>query len=116
MVQPFPISVDFIETADDRLGAQFESMSNAALYSELGVEATLMGVGVDRVDYTKGILERFWRLSGSWKSIRRYQGSLRLCRSGRRAGRNQALPRFAGRGRSGSGANQLAIPGSSGNR
>ena len=26
---------------------------------ELGVEASLLGVGVDRVDYTKGILERF---------------------------------------------------------
>jgi trehalose 6-phosphate synthase len=30
-----------------------------ALFSELGVEASLLGVGVDRVDYTKGIIERF---------------------------------------------------------
>jgi trehalose 6-phosphate synthase len=29
------------------------------LFRELGVRATFMGVGVDRVDYTKGILERF---------------------------------------------------------
>jgi trehalose 6-phosphate synthase len=31
----------------------------AALCSEMGIEASLLGVGVDRVDYTKGILERF---------------------------------------------------------
>jgi trehalose 6-phosphate synthase len=30
-----------------------------ALCSELGIEASLLGVGVDRIDYTKGILERF---------------------------------------------------------
>ena len=31
----------------------------AALLQESGVEALFLGVGVDRVDYTKGILERF---------------------------------------------------------
>jgi trehalose 6-phosphate synthase len=31
----------------------------AALCSELGIDASLLGVGVDRLDYTKGILERF---------------------------------------------------------
>ncbi len=31
----------------------------AALCAELGIEASLLGVGVDRVDYTKGIIERF---------------------------------------------------------
>jgi trehalose 6-phosphate synthase len=29
------------------------------LFEELGIEGSLLGVGVDRVDYTKGILERF---------------------------------------------------------
>lgn len=29
------------------------------MFAELGVEASLLGVGVDRVDYTKGIIERF---------------------------------------------------------
>jgi trehalose 6-phosphate synthase len=32
---------------------------HAALCNELGISATLLGVGVDRIDYTKGILERF---------------------------------------------------------
>ena len=30
-----------------------------SICEELGIEASLLGVGVDRVDYTKGILERF---------------------------------------------------------
>src|SRR6202030_1188163 len=35
------------------------SEERAALCAEMGIEASLVGVGVDRVDYTKGILERF---------------------------------------------------------
>ena len=34
-------------------------LERAALLQKLGVRATFMGVGVDRIDYTKGILERF---------------------------------------------------------
>ena len=29
------------------------------MFEELGIEGSLLGIGVDRVDYTKGILERF---------------------------------------------------------
>ena len=34
-------------------------LKRAALLEKLGVRASFMGVGVDRVDYTKGITERF---------------------------------------------------------
>ena len=55
-VKPFPISVAYSEPAtplpDVFSGDRF------ALIKELGLEATYLGVGVDRVDYTKGILER----------------------------------------------------------
>jgi trehalose 6-phosphate synthase len=57
-VKPFPISVDF--TGDPR--AQPEQniyLERVSLLQESGVEALFLGVGVDRVDYTKGILERF---------------------------------------------------------
>ena len=33
-------------------------MCRTALLNELGIEALYLGVGVDRVDYTKGIVER----------------------------------------------------------
>jgi len=57
-VRPFPISV---ELADAPTHPQPRSAyeERAALLKVLGVEAILMGIGVDRLDYTKGILERF---------------------------------------------------------
>jgi trehalose-6-phosphate synthase len=60
IVHPFPISVDLTEdeSADnDRYGANF--VDRSALMHDIGVEAPFVGVGVDRVDYTKGIQERF---------------------------------------------------------
>jgi len=57
-VRPYPISVAFPESsAPGRWRTSGEE--RARLLEELGVEASLLGVGVDRVDYTKGILERF---------------------------------------------------------
>ncbi len=67
MVRPFPISVDFTEPelqADAASGSQLE---RSALLKEHGVEAIFMGVGVDRVDYTKGILERFLAIERLFK-------------------------------------------------
>ena len=59
-VRPFPISVDFRET---QTGPAFLGPSpyelRASLLKALGVRASFLGVGVDRVDYTKGIIERF---------------------------------------------------------
>ncbi|HXN24629.1 MAG TPA: trehalose-6-phosphate synthase [Candidatus Dormibacteraeota bacterium] len=58
-VRPYPISVAFTESAPQDEPARNSGAERAALCEELGIEATLLGVGVDRVDYTKGILERF---------------------------------------------------------
>jgi trehalose 6-phosphate synthase len=55
-VLPFPISVDFREDSPTTESAYIE---RGALLRELGIEAMFLGVGVDRVDYTKGIQERF---------------------------------------------------------
>jgi trehalose 6-phosphate synthase len=55
---PFPISVEFPERAQG-LEDRSSSEERGALLRELGLEAAYIGVGVDRVDYTKGILERF---------------------------------------------------------
>jgi trehalose-6-phosphate synthase len=60
LVRPFPISVDFRESQSEP-GAVAASTYDvrAALLKKLGIEASFLGVGVDRVDYTKGIIERF---------------------------------------------------------
>ena len=57
-VRPYPISVAFPNGKPEQ---EWRSAGGerAALCEELGIEASLLGVGVDRVDYTKGILERF---------------------------------------------------------
>jgi len=58
-VRPYPISVAFPENSHAINETRNSGEERAALCAELGVEASLFGVGVDRVDYTKGILERF---------------------------------------------------------
>ncbi len=59
VVKPFPISVEFpVNPAPDE-AVESVYLERAALLRELGIEALFLGVGVDRVDYTKGILERF---------------------------------------------------------
>jgi trehalose-6-phosphate synthase len=61
LVRPYPISVAFPENENGITGNSWSTgtTERAAICAELGIEASLLGVGVDRVDYTKGILERF---------------------------------------------------------
>jgi alpha,alpha-trehalose-phosphate synthase [UDP-forming] len=60
LVKPFPISVNFESSLTHGLtNAQERESKKQQLLKELGVQANYLGVGVDRIDYTKGILERF---------------------------------------------------------
>jgi len=59
VVKPFPISVEFPENPLPAEAGKSTSMERVAWLRDLGIEADFLGVGVDRVDYTKGILERF---------------------------------------------------------
>jgi alpha,alpha-trehalose-phosphate synthase [UDP-forming] len=72
-VRPFPISVEFTDTAVDP-PPQSAYEERASLLKSLGVEAALMGLGVDRMDYTKGILERFLAVERFLEKYPRYQG------------------------------------------
>ncbi len=56
LVRPFPISVHVPEPGPAPVNGV--PRERAAIFLGLGVQASLLGVGVDRVDYTKGILER----------------------------------------------------------
>jgi trehalose-6-phosphate synthase len=58
-VRPYPISVAFPQENQGAQVIRITGEGRGALFSELGVEASLLGVGVDRLDYTKGIVERF---------------------------------------------------------
>jgi trehalose-6-phosphate synthase len=60
LVKPFPISVTFPSLIKDEVGdGGTREKLKTTILNELGVDAEYIGVGVDRVDYTKGILERF---------------------------------------------------------
>ncbi|HKT10396.1 MAG TPA: trehalose-6-phosphate synthase [Terriglobia bacterium] len=58
LVRPFPVSVVF-DTETAREAAMASPPEAGDLLKELGAEGTLLGLGVDRMDYTKGIVERF---------------------------------------------------------
>ena len=58
IVRPFPISIDFEEyTAAAQSRETHED--TARWRRELGLADHLVGIGIDRIDYTKGIPERF---------------------------------------------------------
>jgi trehalose-6-phosphate synthase len=58
-VRPYPISVAFAPEEQSAQVIRINGEGRGALFAELGIEASLLGVGVDRLDYTKGIIERF---------------------------------------------------------
>jgi trehalose 6-phosphate synthase len=83
IVRPFPISVDL--THDDiehQLSWEMASVERASLLRDVGVEATFVGVGVDRVDYTKGILERFLAVERFLEKWPSYQGKFTFIQIG----------------------------------
>jgi alpha,alpha-trehalose-phosphate synthase [UDP-forming] len=81
LVRPFPISVDFTDVpAPESMPDSYEERST--LLKALGVEATFMGVGVDRVDYTKGILERFLAIERFLEKYPPYQGQFTFVQIG----------------------------------
>jgi alpha,alpha-trehalose-phosphate synthase [UDP-forming] len=80
-VRPFPISVDFPE-APSEPAPEPPYVERTALLKTLGIEATFMGVGVDRLDYTKGILERFLAVERLLEKYPRYQGTFTFVQIG----------------------------------
>ena len=74
LVRPYPISVAFPESTAEKTVWKSSGEERAALMEELGVEASLLGIGVDRVDYTKGILERFRGIERFLEIHPEYQG------------------------------------------
>ncbi|OFW27780.1 MAG: hypothetical protein A3H97_07855 [Acidobacteria bacterium RIFCSPLOWO2_02_FULL_65_29] len=58
LVRPHPISVAFPERQEDPRGGG-PSEERLAVRRNLGASGLFLGVGVDRIDYTKGIIERF---------------------------------------------------------
>jgi trehalose-6-phosphate synthase len=58
-VRPYPISVALQENGHPLQPRLSRNEETTAICNELSISASVLGVGVDRIDYTKGILERF---------------------------------------------------------
>ena len=82
LVRPFPISVQFDETNGQSPAKPSPAVDRSAIFEELGIEATFLGVGVDRVDYTKGILERFRGVERFLEKFPSYRGKFTFVQIG----------------------------------
>jgi len=56
LVKPFPISIAFTLKDYDH---STQKIKSSQLLNEHHINAQFMGIGVDRIDYTKGIIEKF---------------------------------------------------------
>lgn len=92
-VLPFPISVEFTGEPSVVPGGLNADEERSALIAELGIEATFIGVGVDRVDYTKGIIERFQAVESFLERYPSYQGKFTFIQIG--APTRSRIPRYA---------------------
>ena len=83
IVHPFPISVDIPDDAAmESIDLKNEYMRRASLMHSLGVETPFVGLGVDRIDYTKGIPERFRAIERFLEKYPKYQGKFTFLQIG----------------------------------
>ena len=78
LVQSYPISIDWPTTGAGRVAADRRNAAGACSQRHGLHRDTLLAVGVDRFDYTKGILERCARSNGCSKSTPTGSGGSRF--------------------------------------
>jgi trehalose 6-phosphate synthase len=74
LVKPFPISIAFPAQSNSSTASKATKSTKESLLKDLGVKGKHLGVGVDRIDYTKGILERFKAIERFLEKYPAYQG------------------------------------------
>jgi trehalose 6-phosphate synthase len=75
-VRAFPISVDFEEISQKAASSETEAMATALRRHYRIPENRILGLGVDRLDYTKGIVERMHALDKLFERYPEYLGRL----------------------------------------
>lgn len=73
-VRPFPISVAYSSNGKPLAEAQSDAINK--IKKNFGLDGKKIGVGVDRIDYTKGLLERFRAIERVLEKYPQYQGEL----------------------------------------
>jgi trehalose-6-phosphate synthase len=80
LVKPFPISIAFtLKDYDNKNGNR---QSAAELLKLHGIHAEYMAVGVERIDYTKGLIEKFLAVERFLDKYPYYQGKFTLVQIG----------------------------------
>ncbi|HEX2968465.1 MAG TPA: trehalose-6-phosphate synthase [Bacteroidales bacterium] len=79
-VKPFPISIEFTLKDYDNISLQGKSASEILM--EHGIPAKYMGIGVDRIDYTKGIIEKFLSVERFLEKNPSYKGKFTFVQVG----------------------------------
>jgi trehalose 6-phosphate synthase len=73
LVRPYPISIDYekysSEAASEKVAKNIDRIKE-----ELGITGELIGIGTDRIDYTKGILEKFTAIDRFLEKYPEFQG------------------------------------------
>jgi trehalose-6-phosphate synthase len=59
LVKPFPISIAFTSKDLKESDTSYVPTTISELLKSHGLQARFMGIGVDRIDYTKGLIEKF---------------------------------------------------------
>jgi trehalose 6-phosphate synthase len=73
-IRPFPISIAAQEMPAGPEGPVLPDKLKGSLLKELGLSVQWIGVGVDRIDYTKGIAERFRAIERFLEACPDFQG------------------------------------------
>jgi trehalose-6-phosphate synthase len=81
-VKPFPISVGVADESSFEEGQIPVTVDRTALLKPLSIDSAFIGLGVDRVDYTKGILERFLAIERFLEKYPNYQGQFTFVQIG----------------------------------
>jgi trehalose 6-phosphate synthase len=79
LVKPFPISIAFTLKDYD---SNTSEMTSSKLLNEHGIASKFMGIGVDRIDYTKGIVEKFLSIERFLEKNPSYVGKLTFVQVG----------------------------------
>ena len=58
LIKPFPVGIAFSNNTEQVSVTAEETVERKKLLKNLGIDTKYIGIGVDRLDYTKGILER----------------------------------------------------------
>lgn len=75
VVQPFPISIDFAQLSHQAQQPEVDEEMNR-LRRQLGLSREFIGIGIDRVDYTKGIPDRLRAIDRFFEKYPDYRGQL----------------------------------------